>query len=228
MDLEMHNEYIFNFEATNIKIIIFDCLYKITFNFRIGDKVINQETINIPNTLSVIRLIGVPFLFLLITFENVMWFTGLYIMLGLTDYFDGLLARRWNQVTELGSMLDSIADLAYYISTAYFLIVLFPEYFYPNIPYLYLVFALLAITLLTSKLKFGKVLILHTHLSRLSGVLVFFALFGSFYGDTTLFIRLIILMYSISFVESFVIFFKYGAVDPDTRTIFHLARKNIT
>lgn len=188
----------------------------------------NKDYVNIPNALSLLRLIGVPFLFLLITFENVLWFAGLYIILGLTDYFDGLLARRWNQVTELGSMLDSVADLAYYISTAYFLIVLFPEYFYPNIPYLYLVFSLLAITLLTSKLKFGKVLILHTHLSRLSGVLVFFAFIGSFYIDTTLLIRFIILLYSISFIESIAIFIKYGLVDPDTRTIFRLSGKKVT
>lgn len=188
---------------------------------------INKRYVNIPNALSLLRLIGVPFLFVLITFENVIWFTGLYIVLGLTDYFDGLLARRWNQATELGSMLDSVADLAYYISTAYFLIVLFPEYFYPNIPYLYLVFSLLAVSLLTSKLKFGKILILHTHISRLCGVLVFFIFIGSFYMNTTLMIRLVILLYSISFIESIAIFLKYGLVDPDTRTIFRLRKKHV-
>lgn len=188
---------------------------------------INKDYVNVPNALSILRLIGVPFLFILITFENVLWFTGLYIILGLTDYFDGLLARRWNQVTEFGSMLDSIADLAYYISTAYFLVVLFPEYFYPNISYLYLVFSLLAVTLLISKFKLGKVLILHTHLSRLSGVLVFFAFIASFYADTTLFIRFIILLYSISFIESIAIFIKYGLVDPDTRSIFRLSKRKV-
>lgn len=187
----------------------------------------NKEYVNIPNVLSLFRLIGVPILFILITLESVIWFAALYVILGLTDYFDGLLARRWNQVTELGSMLDSIADLAYYISTAYFLIVLFPEYFYPNIPYLYLVFTLLAVSLFISKLKLGKVLILHTHISRLSGVLVFFAFIGSFFMNTTLLIRLIILLYSISFIESIAIILKYGLVDPDTRTIFRLKKKNI-
>lgn len=189
---------------------------------------INQNNINIPNALSVFRLVGVPILFILVTLDNVIWFAGFYIILGLTDFFDGFLARKLKQVSELGSLLDSIADLAYYISTAYFLIVLFPEYFIANIPYIYLVFSLLAITLIISKLKFGKILMLHTHLSRLCGVLVFSAFIGSFYMDSTLFIRLIILLYSFSFIESIIIFFKYGLVDPDTRTIFELTRKNIT
>lgn len=188
---------------------------------------INQKYVNIPNALSVIRLVGVPILFILVTLDNVIWFAGFYIVLGLTDFFDGFLARKWNQVSELGSKLDSIADLAYYISTVYFLIVLFPEYFHPNTPYLYLVFSLLAISMLVSKLKLGKIVMLHTHLSRISGVLVIFAFIGSFYLDTTLFIRFIILLYSFSFVESITIFFKYGLVDPDTRTIFELSKRNI-
>lgn len=69
---------------------------------------IKKEAINIPNALSVLRLIGVPFLFILVTFENVLWFAGLYIILGFTDYFDGLLARRWKQVTELGSIFNRL------------------------------------------------------------------------------------------------------------------------
>ena len=35
---------------------------------------------------------------------------GLFVFAALTDYFDGLLARRWKQVSAFGRMLDPIAD----------------------------------------------------------------------------------------------------------------------
>lgn len=182
---------------------------------------------NIPNALSVMRLIGVPFLFLLILFENTALFLGSFIFLGLTDFFDGYLARKWNQVTQLGSMLDSIADIAYYLAAAYFLIILFPTYLEPNLPFFYILLVLFVLSVIVSKLKLGKVLILHTHLSRLSGVLVFFAFLASFSMDTTLMIRVIIILYTVAFIETTVIILKYGLVDPDTRSIFQLKERVI-
>ena len=58
-----------------------------------------------------------------------------------------MLARKWNQTSEFGSALDSIADLAYYISTAYFMVKLFPEYVMPSIFFSYGFFVLLANTM---------------------------------------------------------------------------------
>ncbi len=181
-----------------------------------------KDQFNLPNVLSVIRLIGVPFLFVLVQLENQFWFLGYFIFLGLTDFFDGYLARRWNQVTDLGSMLDSIADIAYYLSAAYFLIFLFPSYLEPNLPFLYILLFLLAVSIMVSKIKLGKVLILHTHISRVCGVLVFVVFLASFTADTTLMIRAVIILYTIAFIESTIIFLKYGLVDPDTRSIFQL------
>lgn len=186
-----------------------------------------KDHFNIPNALSVIRLTGVPFLFVLVQLENQLWFLGFFIFLGLTDFFDGYLARKWNQVTDLGSMLDSIADMAYYISAAYFLTFLFPSYLEPNLPFFYILLALLAVSIIVSKVKLGKVLILHTHISRTCGVLVFVVFLASFTADTTLMIRAIIILYTIAFIESTIIFLKYGLVDPDTRSIFHLRNRVI-
>ena len=43
-----------------------------------------------------------------------------YIIIGLTDYFDGKIARRLNQTTDPGKTLDSVADLFFYVSSAFF------------------------------------------------------------------------------------------------------------
>ena len=36
---------------------------------------------------------------------------------GFTDYLDGKLARRWNQISRLGQLLDPAADRLYILST---------------------------------------------------------------------------------------------------------------
>lgn len=183
---------------------------------------LKDATLNIPNFLSLSRLIGVPLLFILINLENQLWFILWFVYLGLTDYFDGLLARRWNQVTEFGSMLDAVADVAYYISAAFFLFYLFPEYLQPNYIYLSVMFLIFAASMFVSHLKLGRILFLHTQLSRLCGVLVFFGVLASFFFDTTFLIRSIIFIYSMAFIEVITIFLIYGEVSPDTRSIFHL------
>jgi len=75
------------------------------------------RVLTLPNVLSALRLIGVPvFVWLLLT-ERDGWAVGLLFVSGFTDYLDGLLARRWNQVSRLGQLLDPAADRLYILST---------------------------------------------------------------------------------------------------------------
>ncbi len=47
---------------------------------------------------------------------------GLAILAGLTDLLDGHLARRWNQVTDLGALLDPLADKIFVTATMLILV----------------------------------------------------------------------------------------------------------
>ncbi|TKZ22310.1 CDP-diacylglycerol--glycerol-3-phosphate 3-phosphatidyltransferase [Shimia litoralis] len=73
-------------------------------------------TWNIPNILSVLRLLAAPMLavmFLYFTRPYADWFAlMLFILASITDWFDGYLARAWGQETKLGAMIDPIADKA--------------------------------------------------------------------------------------------------------------------
>ncbi len=73
--------------------------------------VLDSRILTIPNLISVIRLCCLPvFVWLLFGPENrhaAAWLLG---ALGATDWVDGWIARRWNQVSELGKLLDPIAD----------------------------------------------------------------------------------------------------------------------
>lgn len=73
-------------------------------------------TRNIPNILTVLRLLAAPAIavfFLLMPRPFADWAAlAVFILASLTDYLDGFLARRWQQVSKLGAMMDPIADKA--------------------------------------------------------------------------------------------------------------------
>jgi CDP-diacylglycerol--glycerol-3-phosphate 3-phosphatidyltransferase len=74
---------------------------------------LSSEIWNLPNSLTLFRIFLVPFLVVvLLTKFSGREYAGLSIFLvaAITDYFDGFFARRRNQITRLGALLDPIAD----------------------------------------------------------------------------------------------------------------------
>ncbi len=68
---------------------------------------------SIPNLLSVFRLLLVPVFvsaFILLPSEQYYWLAVILLVSGITDVLDGYIARRFHQVTQLGKILDPIAD----------------------------------------------------------------------------------------------------------------------
>ena len=75
----------------------------------------NRETQNkiltIPNLLSLFRLLLIPAIIWLYTVRKDYFTAGaLLILSGLTDLADGFIARRFNAVSNVGKILDPIAD----------------------------------------------------------------------------------------------------------------------
>lgn len=65
----------------------------------------------IPNILSLIRICLIPLIVYLYLFTDLSWLSGIFIILsGLTDMIDGYIARKFNQISDLGKILDPIAD----------------------------------------------------------------------------------------------------------------------
>ena len=69
--------------------------------------------LTVPNAISLARLLCVPVFAVLILTGRDGAALVLLLLAGLSDYVDGLLARRWDQVTRLGQLLDPAADRLY-------------------------------------------------------------------------------------------------------------------
>jgi cardiolipin synthase len=66
--------------------------------------------LNLPNFLTLIRIVLIPFFLVLLVSQ--LYFDALlvFILGGVTDALDGFIARRMNQKTSLGAILDPVAD----------------------------------------------------------------------------------------------------------------------
>jgi cardiolipin synthase len=70
-----------------------------------------------PNAVSALRLLGVPlFLWLVLGPEADVLALLLLMASGITDWLDGFLARRLNQASKLGEILDPVADRLYILA----------------------------------------------------------------------------------------------------------------
>ena len=77
-----------------------------------------KGSMTIPNLLSLIRLILVPFF--AVEFMKGNYITSIIILAlsGISDFLDGKIARRFNQVSNLGKILDPVADKVTQITIA--------------------------------------------------------------------------------------------------------------
>ena len=66
--------------------------------------------LTIPNLLSIIRIALIPVFAVLFNDGNYLWAVIVLAISGLTDFFDGKIARKFNQISALGKLLDPIAD----------------------------------------------------------------------------------------------------------------------
>lgn len=77
-----------------------------------------DRVLTVPNLLSFLRLLGVPvFLWLILVPEADGLAVLLLVVSGITDWLDGVIARRFHQISRLGQLLDPVADRLYIFAT---------------------------------------------------------------------------------------------------------------
>lgn len=84
---------------------------------------VSSRILTAPNVLSLLRLLTVPVFLWLFTHDEENVAVVIYAAGACTDFFDGYVARRFNQVSEFGKLLDPLSDRVYIVSLAIVLVV---------------------------------------------------------------------------------------------------------
>lgn len=78
---------------------------------------VSSRIVTVPNILSFFRILLVPVFLVLVILGYDILALAVLVFSSLTDFLDGVLARRFNQVTRLGQLLDPAADRLFIFAT---------------------------------------------------------------------------------------------------------------
>ena len=120
------------------------------------------------NFLTTLRIIFSPLLLFLSPLS--LSFDTLYILLGLTDILDGFIARKTKTTSKPGSILDSIGDIVFCLSS---FIAIYPHLQLNVTPFIAIIFMLRVVNIVTGYIKEKKLILLHTALNKVTGFLLF-------------------------------------------------------
>lgn len=70
----------------------------------------SSRILTVPNLLTVFRMVLIPVFVTLLFYQRFVLALAVFVVAGMTDGLDGLLARRFKQESQLGTILDPIAD----------------------------------------------------------------------------------------------------------------------
>ena len=121
-----------------------------------------DQIVNLPNLVSFIRILMAPVLFYFAFTQQPYWFIGVLIFAVFTDVLDGFLARTLNQITEMGSHLDSWGDFVIYSTMAICAWILWPNIIQRELLYFIIIVLSFILPVLIGFIKFHAFTSYHT------------------------------------------------------------------
>jgi CDP-diacylglycerol--glycerol-3-phosphate 3-phosphatidyltransferase len=125
---------------------------------------------HIPNTLTLMRVL-LSFLLLLVSPFSYP-FLIIYILCGFTDIADGYLARRWNLASNVGAILDSVADIIF-LSVTLISIIRSITVNHSVVVWILIIACIKGLSLLVGLLRYGTFISLHTYINKFTGFIIF-------------------------------------------------------
>ena len=91
-----------------------------------------SRIITLPNLLTIFRMVLTPVFVSMLFYQKFVWALVIFVVAGITDGLDGLLARRFDQQSQLGRILDPIADKLMLVAS--FVVLSMPSVFPTPLP----------------------------------------------------------------------------------------------
>lgn len=122
----------------------------------------DNQIINLPNMVSFVRILIAPVLIYLAIQQQPNAFLVLLLVAAFTDVLDGFLARHLNQITDMGSHLDSWGDFTIYTTMTICAWVLWPEILERVAPYFLMMVLSFTLPVAIGLIKFKAITSYHT------------------------------------------------------------------
>ena len=178
-------------------------------------------SLNIPNTLSLFRIIAAPFLLLAGWFEMPTLFFVLFGLMLLSDALDGIIARMLNQTSELGARLDSYGDIGTYLTTPLAVWWLWPDLVKEELYYIIAAIIIYVLPAFFAFYKFGKLASYHTWITKISAVFMSAGVVVLLGFDSNLLFHAAIYFLVIEMVENIAITFILPQQKANINSIWH-------
>ena len=146
-------------------------------------------------------------------------FLSIYIVCGLTDILDGMVARRFDACTEHGHTIDSVADVVLVVILLYCVIpvVSWEEWM---VIWILVIAAVRIIAFVIGSVRYGRLAFVHTYLNKATGVLLFVSPFLLVIIGAPVTIAVVCCIASVSAAEYLYINMTSDQYDPDLATAF--------
>ncbi len=193
------------------------------------NKPVKKQFLNIPNIISLYRLLSVPVLFYIAWKGNEKLFFYWFLFNIFTDALDGFIARKFNMQTKIGAKLDSLADFAMYLLAMFAMLQLKYNELEPVIFSFYLIIGYYLFIDIFALIKFKEVSSLHLYFSKVNGITqsIFFVLLFTI-GFNKQFYWFMFVLASFSFIENMYFLIRMDRMRSDLKGIFWQMRKKFT
>ena len=183
-----------------------------------------ERLTTLPNLLSLLRIALAP-LMLISALDGERWiFLALLSASWISDWLDGLIARRLNMVSTLGARLDSLGDFVVYVTLPVGLYLLWPEVIQQELIYIVVGFSAYIAAHLFALIKFRQLAGYHMWSAKFTAVVMAVALLLMLGWDLRVPFHLAVLCLLLSCLESMLISVKLKRFRPDIPSFFLLRK----
>lgn len=178
----------------------------------------------IPNCITSLRIVGTASLLFIDPLTELFYI--IYTLSGLSDVVDGFVARMTHTTSELGSRLDTIADLLLY---AVMIIRVFPVLWERLAVWIWYVLVAVLIIRVVSyayvAIRHHQLSAMHTYGNKATGLLAFLVPYFLLLNNATPACGVVVIAAVLSSVEELTIHLVSGKYDPSCKSIFMLRKK---
>lgn len=185
-----------------------------------------ENIINVPNFISLYRLLAFPVIFFMALTGREQWFVILLCISLVSDVLDGNIARFFKLQTHFGAALDNLADIFTYAMAILGLFVFKWTDIEPHSWILFLFLGIFILSYMVSFTRFGKIPGLHLYSAVSAGYsqsIFFFVLFV--WGFYPWMYYLVVIWGIIAYTEKIIILFKLDDIKIGVKGLYWVLKK---